>query len=237
MYRDEDVFFGHGRYFSTNIQKCAYICQMNGKIDVEALLKGPLADLTERIRVEAHNIHADVNQHYDGTFPYGVHLDAVTAAAMRFIDAVIADERDLAVVYFGTMNHDAIEDARQTYNDVLARARRHFGDDKSALMATEIVYALTNEKGRSRAERADDRYYSLIRTTPYAPLVKAADRLANFTYSCIHAAESSANSRMIEIYRAEMPHFLRSIVAPDATDIRLTVPQSMIEALTAGGSK
>lgn len=204
---------------------------MKRKIDVDTLLAGSLADLTERIRVEAHNIHADVNQHYGDRLPYGFHLDAVTRNAMHFLPEVVTDEREVAAVYFGAMNHDSIEDARQTYNDVLDRAMRHFGDKDLAVMATEIAYALTNEKGRTRSERADDRYYAMIRRTPYAPLVKAADRLANATFSLSQTDSDSSKHNMIDVYRGEMPHFLECVADHSATDIRLTVPPALIEAL------
>ena len=56
-------------------------------------------------------------------------------------------------------------------------------DEAQAFMAAEIVYALTNEKGRTRAERAGVKYYEGIRAVPYAPMVKLADRMANVRFS------------------------------------------------------
>ena len=44
------------------------------------------------------------------------------------------------------------------------------------------MYALTNEKGRTRAERAGVKYYEGIRAVPYAPMVKLADRMATPTW-------------------------------------------------------
>jgi len=65
-------------------------------------------------------------------------------------------------LFFGGYYHDSIEDARLTYNDVMKVARNMMTEEQ-ALMATEIVYALTNEKGRTRAERAGEKYYQGIR--------------------------------------------------------------------------
>ena len=65
-------------------------------------------------------------------------------------------------------------------------------------LATEIVYALTNEKGRNRHERANEKYYAGIRDTMYAPLVKACDRLANYNYA------KETHSRMVSCYEKEM---------------------------------
>ena len=92
-------------------------------------------------------------------------------------------------------------------------------------MATEIVYALTNDKGRTRAERAGERYYRGIRETPFAPFVKLCDRLANITYSCSNT--DADNRRMKEVYKGEMPHFL-SAINPHSTDPRFLVPQDVV---------
>lgn len=46
----------------------------------------------------------------------------------------------------------------------------------------ELVYAVTNEKGRNRAERANDKYYEGIRNTEHATFVKLCDRIANIEY-------------------------------------------------------
>ena len=101
-------------------------------------------------------------------------------------------------------------------------------DDEQAHMAAEIVYALTNDKGRTRAERAGERYYQGIRQTPYAPLVKLADRVANMTYSATH--DNADNVHMREVYRRELPHFLEAITAHD-DDIRLALPQALLATL------
>jgi (p)ppGpp synthase/HD superfamily hydrolase len=65
----------------------------------------------------------------------------------------------------------------------------------------EITYALTNEKGKNRKERANAKYYKGIRETPYATFIKLCDRLANVSYS------KSVNSKMIEAYQKEQGGF------------------------------
>ena len=107
-------------------------------------------------------------------------------------------------IIFGAYFHDAIEDARMTYNDVLMTARE-FMTNYQAIIATEIVYALTDEKGRNRAERGSEKHYEDIRNTLYAPFVKFCDRYANFIYSV------EANSKMAHTYAIEMPSFIRKI--------------------------
>ena len=194
------------------------------------------ADEIGQIRYSAHSLHASVNQNYDQVHPYGYHLDMVAKLVQRYGYYVCSDEADVLPLLFGAYYHDAIEAARRTYNDVL-RTARQFMDEEQALLAAEIVYALTNDKGRTRAERARERYYQGIRSTPYAPLVKLADRLANATYSFRHLNEkndfSGLNAQMREVYRREMPHFLQSITVPDTDDLRYQLPPEMIKAAEA----
>lgn len=179
------------------------------------------------IKMKAHAMHDRVAQTYDGTHPYWIHLDMVADFTLEYAHEVCIGPDDALPILFGAYFHDSIEDARLTYNNVLQLAQSHFSDEK-AILATEIVYALTNEKGRTRAERANDKYYLGIRSTPYAPLVKMADRLANTFYSATH--NNGANEKMRRIYQTELPHFLESITSKSA-DIRLSIPKEMIERI------
>ena len=182
-----------------------------------------------QIRQSAFDLHASVGQTYDKTLPYSHHLQMVAEGVARYGYATCATADDVVPLMFAAYYHDSIEDARLTYNDVMRTARKYM-DEPHALMATEIVYALTNDKGRTRAERAGDRYYQGIRTTPYAPMVKLADRLANMTYSSQNTNE--ANRRMQKVYSDEWPHFIGQITVKN-DDLRLSLPAEMIEAVTA----
>jgi (p)ppGpp synthase/HD superfamily hydrolase len=146
-------------------------------------------DLLKTARAYATACHADTNHTYDGR-PYAFHLAMVADMVARFRGLLAEEHRQLALA--GAWVHDVIEDARQTYNDV-AKA--------TSVEVAEVAYALTNEKGRTRAERANDRYYEGIRANPVAHFVKICDRLANAT----HAA--STGSRMVEVYRREYAEF------------------------------
>lgn len=176
------------------------------------------------IRQQAHDLHQSVNQTYGDNLPYGFHLDMVAEGVRDYGHLICASEADVLPLFFGAYFHDCIEDARQSYHDVLGRAKKLFDDDH-ALMAAEIVYALTNDKGRTRAERAGEKYYKGIRLTPYAPFVKLCDRLANISYSC--SGVDSNNLRMKEVYKAEMPHFLQCI-NPHSEDPRFLLPQETV---------
>lgn len=185
------------------------------------------ADVIAQIKDSAHTLHASVNQTYDKVHPYGFHLDMVADSVYKFGHGVCAGEGDVVPMFFGAYYHDSMEDARLTYNDVMRIARKWMSDER-ALTATEIVYALTNDKGRTRAERAGEKYYRGIRETAYAPFVKLADRLANVTYS--FACGNGAHAHMRQVYLSELPHFLEAINA-GREDIRFALPKEMIDAI------
>lgn len=189
-----------------------------------AFIKAKEGLLTE-IRETAWALHASVGQTYDKSQPYGVHLSMVADAAMKFGHEVVEDEADIVPLVFAAYYHDSIEDARLTYNDVKAVARKYM-DEGQTFMAAEIVYALTNDKGRTRQERAGEHYYAGIRETPYAPFVKLCDRLANMTYS--FKGTNEANNHMHKVYENEWPHFKEAITVT-GDDCRLMLPKAMIE--------
>ncbi|MCD8318596.1 MAG: hypothetical protein LUC45_07080, partial [Paraprevotella sp.] len=139
---------------------------------------------------------------------------------------VCTKEEDVGPVRVGAWFHNSIEDARLTYNDLRRRASMLGLDDGQAFIAVELVYALTNDKGRTRTERAGEKYYAGIRSTPYAPLVKMADRAANIHYSVCRATDY--NHRMASVYRGELPHFLAAL-RTDSTDRRFLVPEKLVE--------
>lgn len=206
---------------------------MEVRSEFERKLKERYVHEYRQIQEAAHRLHASVNQTYGHGLPYGVHLDWVADGVMRYADEVCFEEEDMLPLYFGAYFHDCIEDARQTYHDVVRTACR-FMNEEQAYLAAELVYALTNEKGRSRAERANEKYYKGIRSTPYAPFVKLADRLANASFSKKQGASGDEeNRRMRMVYREELPHFLSLIQAGPTDDSRFLLPQKMIDELYA----
>ena len=165
----------------------------------EVLIKG-----IEKAACELHDITC--NQKYGDGLPYSFHLKMVAKCVMDWCHLVIPNggERHIIPIIFGAYFHDAIEDARMTYNDIL-RLARTFMDEAQAHIATEIVYALTDEKGRNRTERGSEKHYADIRDTLYAPFVKFCDRYANYMYSV------ETGSRMASVYEKEMPSFLEKL--------------------------
>jgi (p)ppGpp synthase/HD superfamily hydrolase len=132
---------------------------------------------------------------YDGR-PYEYHLESVIQWVNRFIHLIPMEDREDVVC--AAWCHDVIEDCRETYNDV----KELFGE-----RVAEIVYAVTNEKGKNRHERANDKYYEGIRNTQYATFVKLCDRLANVEYSKFVKSEGS----MYKKYKSENENFTNQL--------------------------
>ena len=186
-----------------------------------------LAPIINEIRNDAHALHASVNHAYDRIRPYGFHLDMVVNWVRKYIEEVCVSEQDILPIYFAAFYHDSIEDARLSYNDVM-RIAKELMNEEQAYLATEIVYALTNEKGRNRAERANEKYFAGIREIPYAPFVKLADRLANTSYAFSKGTADSL--RMSKVDREELPGFLEALKV-EGTDVRFSLPEAMVEDL------
>ena len=186
-----------------------------------------LAPIINEIRNDAHALHARVNHAYDRIRPYGFHVDMVVNWVRKYIEEVCVSEQDILPIYFAAFYHDSIEDARLSYNDVM-RIAKELMNEEQAYLATEIVYALTNEKGRNRAERANEKYFAGIREIPYAPFVKLADRLANTSYAFSKGTADSL--RMSKVYREELPGFLEALKV-EGTDVRFSLPEAMVEDL------
>lgn len=161
----------------------------------------------EEIKNKATKIHSDTNQKYDNK-EYSFHLCMVADIMTKYFDDLeeLHSYELYKMLYFAALFHDSIEDTRLTYNDVFSIAKEYMSKEY-ATASTEIVYALTNEKGRTRKERANEKYYSGIRSTKFAPFIKACDRLANVIYSCLF----SESDRMAKIYKSELADFLIGI--------------------------
>ena len=139
--------------------------------------------------------HIKTNHWYDEYLPYEFHLRMVAQAANDFMH-LIPDPEFREVLLLAAYGHDLIEDTRVSFNDVKGIL---------GLGAAEIIYAVSNEKGKNRKERANAKYYEGITETPGAVFVKLSDRIANVQYS------KMTKSRMFEMYKKENDHFLTSL--------------------------
>jgi (p)ppGpp synthase/HD superfamily hydrolase len=158
--------------------------------------------------------HEKTNHYYDEYLPYSFHLRMVAQVYKDFKHVLsknlftvkeevqrgswetfdVTDE----VIELACYGHDLIEDCRVSYNDVKTNLDEYSGYSHIA----DIIYAVTNEKGKNRKERANDKYYEGIRNTPGAVFVKLCDRIANVQYSKL------TKSRMFEMYKKENEDFM-----------------------------
>lgn len=142
--------------------------------------------------------HFRVGQKYDG-LPYHVHLELVVRYAKKYIHLIPEQYRDAVIV--GAWGHDTIEDTGITWND----ARKNLGE-----LEADIIFAATNEKGKVRKDRANDKYYNEIFENHLFVFVKLCDRLANMYYSKTHG-----NQGMYETYKKELPNFKEKLYVKD----------------------
>jgi hypothetical protein len=155
--------------------------------------------------------HKETNHQYDQFLPYEFHLRMVDTVGREY-QFLLDNEFDYfdgstkspftELITLRTAclraipGHDLIEDCRVSYNDcksVLGQA------------AADIIYAVTNEKGKTRKDRANDTYYAGIVATPGAVFVKLCDRIANVQYGIL------TKSRMTEMYKKENENFITKL--------------------------
>ena len=153
------------------------------------------SSLELRAKEYAISCHVSTNHAYGPIHPYSFHLQMVVDFAKEYIDLI--PEEHVQDVLAASWCHDLIEDTRQTYNDVKANTNEAVAD---------MVYALTNEKGKTRSQRANDKYYQGIKDTPFAVFIKLCDRLANFKYSI------DSKSFMALKYAKENKDFIHSLI-------------------------
>ena len=149
--------------------------------------------MNTKIITFAIDAHEKANHLYDQK-PYSVHLAIVVGYAQKYI--YLLPENLQEDVISACWLHDTIEDCRLTYNDLVREINTN---------VAEIVFAVTNEKGKDRKERANAKYYEGIRNTAGAIFVKLCDRLANVKYS------KDTNSRMLEVYKTEYSEFINAL--------------------------
>lgn len=152
------------------------------------------SNFLEKAKKFAIQSHQNVNHYYDNK-PYEVHLQMVVDVAMEHIHLIPTGGREN--VLSACWLHDTIEDCRLTWNDI-----------KEATNETvaNLVFALTTEKGKTRKERGNKKYYDGINAVQYAPFIKYCDRIANVKYS------KENNSSMLNVYKKEHDFFCKHIL-------------------------
>lgn len=116
------------------------------------------AKLLEQAKMYAVRNHG--LQEYDG-FPYHKHLDDVDSVVQRYSNAT--------KYRMAAWLHDIIEDTPVSYNDI---------DKQFGFEVAEIVFCVTDEMGRNRAEKKP-KTYPKIKSNSDAVFIKLCDRIAN----------------------------------------------------------
>jgi hypothetical protein len=175
---------------------------------LEKYKQGGEIDIVERAKLYAISCHEKVNQMYDGK-PYSYHLGMAVDFGEMFIELI--PEQHRKNVISGIWGHDLSEDCRKTFNDIKKSLNKE---------VAELVYAVTNEKGKTRAERANSKYYTGIRITPFAKFIKLADRLANVKHSHEkYKLDPLLAGSMFDKYYSENPKFIWSLIKPEWYEI------------------
>lgn len=170
-------------------------------------LRKPYPDVT-RARLFAEMAHG--GQPYADEVPHTYHLKLVVDVLERF------DFREPEMICAGWM-HDLIEDTNRSYNDIKER----FGED-----VAELVFLVTNELGRNRAER-NAKTYPKIRGHNAATALKLADRIANVEYGLANGGT------MLDKYRKEYSAF-RGALHVDVGDRRVERMWAFLDQLMSG---
>lgn len=151
-------------------------------------------DIIKKAKEFAYKAHNEINQTYASIYPYTYHLDLAVEVGYEFL--YLIEKKEHSEVIAGIYLHDTLEDTLYTYNDL----KKVVG-----LVPAEYSYALWNNKGRNRDERADFAYYSGIRDYKHATFIKLCDRIANIRYG------ESTGSSMFKKYKKEHDHFKASL--------------------------
>ena len=163
---------------------------------------------------DCFKLHESVAQTYDNVYPYAYHLAQVINNVDKYCPHRLNNTHYICML--AAALHDSIEDARMTYNDIIKfitdkYLKTNYLKSKDEVFAVaDIVYALTDERGKSRYDRHSDKYWKELLSTPGAVFVKCCDRLANLEYSI-----KTKNERMQNVYIKEMKEFIKKIKNAD----------------------
>ena len=165
-------------------------------------------------------MHDNVNQKY-GPYPYTFHLEMVKNIAKENACEYMgsyATKDECIKLLLTSIEHDLIEDTTCRYSDVynlninilssyLNEDKNSFYVNKYSKEITEAVYALTDEKGRNRAERHNEKYWNEILENGLALYIKLCDIYANM----LSSKYIIYNHKLYEMYNEEI-HRIYNII-------------------------
>lgn len=157
--------------------------------DLKNEMMTPLLTDAWNLAIVSHN-----NQTY-GDYPFITHLENVidVSLSLGYVDEEIL---------IGCILHDIIEDTSVNYHQI----KESFGEN-----IAEIVYAVTDEIGRTRKERKY-KTYSKIRKNKKSIVVKLCDRISNIEKSILY------DSKKLKMYLNEHKSFKKGIYNESTLD-------------------
>lgn len=173
---------------------------------------------SDKVKEYAIKCHQDTNDFYDDYLPYRFHLEMVVANAHIFKHLIPKREEkfieffndiiEFEIIVSACWGHDLIENCRENYSSIRSGIIKQFsgthlaGHSKHITEFAEdivnIIYAVSIEKGKNRAERENSKYFAGIRTTHYATFVKLCDRIANIERSKMTSWQSEGKLKMYQ---------------------------------------
>jgi len=178
------------------------------EVDVAEFIRGDFYSndkLVDKARKLATKWSVETNHLYDhdeenGKYgvPYTYHTHSVKDEVLKYAHLLPQNKVDIAIS--AAYLHDSGEDERVTYNDV----KEEVGEEVAS-----IVFAVTNNWGLNRKQRADESYYARIRSVGGATYLKICDRLANVRKGF------EDKSSMLKKYAKEQENFRSSLRTND----------------------
>lgn len=145
----------------------------------------------------ATNRHNATGRLY-GDQPYISHVQKVVDVARSYLHLVPEKRQTAALI--ACWCHDLLEDTETQYREL----RTLFG-----YKAAEVIYAVSDELGRNRKERALKTYLKIL-ANPLAMFVKLCDRIVNMEFS------KQNSSRLHDMYKREFRQFEYVLCTEDA---------------------
>lgn len=158
--------------------------------------------------------HSDHNHFYAGYLPYQFHLEMVIKVANDYKTVWDNISPKINNIPFFAAEcacaaHDMLENIPElSYNNINSKCSLCFPFFTSKIIA-EMVFAVTDDKGRNRKERHSERFWEGLKTTPGAVFVKLCDRIANVRFGIL------VGSDMVKMYKKEYAEFVEKLYDED----------------------
>lgn len=154
--------------------------------------------------------HRQTNHLYDSYLPYEFHLRLTLQIGQEYkwlLQKEYCKDDNISIshlehvifprVELGLAGHDLIENTNVSYNTTVK---------KLGCIPADMIFALADEKGKTRKEKHNDKYYHGILDTEHALYGKLCDRIANCRYSLF-----TMNNDKLRMYKHEHLEFMAKL--------------------------